>query len=72
MCNIYFVEPAGMAVHARFGDGTEIPLSDVSHVRDTIHKNMVFNRWRKGDLVMIDNFRVSHGKQVQWNALIYG
>jgi len=26
--------------------------------------NMVFNRWEQGDVLMIDNFRVSHGRQV--------
>ncbi|XP_019861907.1 PREDICTED: uncharacterized protein LOC105315478 [Amphimedon queenslandica] len=56
-------KPAGMGMHTMFGDGSEIPLSDVSHVREIIHKNMVFDRWRKGDLLMIDNFRVSHGRQ---------
>ena len=53
-----------MAMHTCFGDGSEIPLADVTHVRDTLYKNMVFNRWEKGDIVMIDNFRVSHGRQV--------
>lgn len=53
-----------MAMHTTFGDGTEIPLADVNHVRETMYKNMVFNRWRKGDLLMIDNFRISHGRQV--------
>ena len=60
-----------MAWHTMFGDGTEIPLSDLSHVRDTIHKNMVCDRWRKGDLLMIDNFRISHGRQVQCMGCIY-
>ena len=66
MCSISLnsIEPAGMGMHTMFGDGSEIPLSDVAHVREIIHKNMVFDRWRKGDLLIIDNFRVSHGRQV--------
>ena len=51
-------------MHTAFSDGEEIPLSDVKHVRNTIYNNMVFNRWKKGDILMIDNFRVSHGRQV--------
>ena len=47
-----------------YGDGTVIPYSTVSHVRDTVWKNLVFNRWERGDVLMIDNFRVSHGRQV--------
>ena len=56
--------PKNMAMHVCFGDGSEIPLADVTHVRNILYKNMVFNRWEKGDIVMIDNFRVSHGRQV--------
>lgn len=59
-----------MGMHTMFGDGSEIPLSDVSHVKEIVHKNMVFDRWRKGDLLMIDNFRVSHGRQVSIPTLI--
>ena len=50
--------------HTTYGDGTEIDERDARHVRDVMWKNMVFNRWRKGDIVMIDNFRISHGRQV--------
>ena len=50
--------------HTTYGDGTEIDERDARHIRDIMWKNMVFNRWRKGDIVMIDNFRISHGRQV--------
>ena len=50
--------------HTRFGNGDEIPSRYQSHLGDIIWRNMVFNRWEKGDIVMIDNFRVSHGRQV--------
>ncbi len=47
-----------------YGDGSAIPYRTVSHVRDTVWKNLVFNRWEQGDVLLIDNFRVSHGRQV--------
>ena len=53
-----------MAMHTSFGDGSEIPVSYLKHVRQKIYQNMIFNRWKKGDVLMIDNFRVSHGRQV--------
>ncbi len=56
-------------MHTVFGDGSQIPHGYVSHLRSVIHKNMVYNRWRKGDIVMIDNFRVSHGRQVRSHPL---
>ena len=53
-----------MGFHTFFGDGTEVSEDDLKHVRDVTWKNMVFARWKEGDIVMIDNFRVSHGRQV--------
>ena len=53
-----------LGMNTCYGDGTTLPLKTVSHVRDTVWKNLVFNRWQQGDVLMIDNFRVSHGRQV--------
>ena len=50
--------------HTSFGDGSDIPEGHLEHVRDVVWKNMVFNHWKQGDVVMIDNFRISHGRQV--------
>ena len=58
-----------MPMHTCFGDGSEIPVRYMNHVRQKIYQNMIFNRWKKGDILMIDNFRVSHGRQVLVNTL---
>ena len=50
--------------HTMYGDGSEIAEKDMQHVRDVMWRNMVFNPWKKGDFVLIDNYRVSHGRQV--------
>ena len=50
--------------HTCFGDGSEIPESYLEHIRDVMWKNMVFNRWELGDIVLIDNYWISHGRQV--------
>ena len=34
----------------------------MDRVRDAICKNMVFLKWRKGDVLVIDNDSVSHGR----------
>lgn len=52
-----------MALHSTFGDGEEISFAEMTEIRRSIHKNMVFFRWQKGDLLMIDNFSTSHGRQ---------
>ena len=74
--------PNNLAMHTCFGDGTQIPQKYVSHVRNVLYKNMIFERWQKGDIIMIDNFRISHGRQVRsfcmrwleiplWNTGVY-
>lgn len=50
------------AMGATYGDGTPIPDADMEAVRDAIWANMRFARWERGDLVLIDNAAVSHGR----------
>ena len=52
-----------MALNVSFGDGTPISILEIHQIRQAIHKNLVLNRWEKGDLVMIDNLSTSHGRQ---------
>ena len=35
---------------------------DLEHLRDTIWRHMIAEPWRAGDMVVIDNFAVSHGR----------
>ena len=50
------------AMHCTHGDGSPILESDMDAVRAAIWKNMVFFKWRRGDVLVIDNFAVSHGR----------
>jgi hypothetical protein len=52
-----------MSLHCSFGDGESISIAEMTEIRRCIHQNMVFSRWQKSDLLMIDNFSVSHGRQ---------
>lgn len=45
-----------------YGDGKVVPNADMEKVRDAIWKNMVVYPWKNGDIVMIDNLRISHGR----------
>ena len=49
-----------MGLDISFGDGTPFSLREVQEIRRAVHKNMVLNRWQKGDLVLIDNFRTTN------------
>lgn len=54
--------PLDHAMHCTYGDGREIPDGDMDHLRGVIWRNMVAYRWRRGDVVAIDNRSVSHGR----------
>lgn len=53
-------DEAGM--HCTFGDGSPIPTSDMDAVRDAIWRNLVAFPWERGDVVVIDNDAVAHGR----------
>jgi len=63
--------PDRVGMHTMYGDGSTIPEKTIAHVRDVVWQNMKFNRWEKGDILMIDNFRVSHGRQVRVQLHFY-
>ncbi len=51
-----------LAMQCSYGDGQPIPYADIEAVRDAIWKNLRAFRWRVGDVVLIDNFAISHGR----------
>ena len=48
--------------HCTFADGAEIPRQDILHIRNTLRAHAVTFPWQQGDLIVIDNLRVSHGR----------
>ena len=52
-----------MGLNATFGDGTHISIMEMHEIRTAVHKHMVYSRWELGDILCIDNFAVSHGRQ---------
>lgn len=51
-----------LPMHCTYGDGTEIPDSDMEAVRDAIWKNLVVTPWERGDVLAIDNDSTGHGR----------
>lgn len=47
---------------ATFGDDSPIPLADLNHVRDVARRQECAFDWRPGDILMIDNLLVMHGR----------
>lgn len=50
------------SMHCTYRDGREIADADLEHVRDTIWRHMIAEPWQAGDMVVIDNAAVSHGR----------
>lgn len=52
----------GLPRNAYFGDGSPIPADYLDHVRATYERHTVRFPWQRGDVLLIDNFLVSHGR----------
>ena len=48
--------------HTTYGDGSEIDPEVIEHIRATGWKNAVGFPWRKGDVLVLDNLAVQHGR----------
>jgi alpha-ketoglutarate-dependent taurine dioxygenase len=46
-----------------YGDGTPIEPSVLDHIREAYRQETVSFAWEKGDVLMLDNMLVSHGRE---------
>lgn len=51
-----------LPLSATFGDGSPIPLHDLDHIRSLARQNECTFGWRTGDVLVIDNMLVMHGR----------
>ncbi|HEX8579301.1 MAG TPA: TauD/TfdA family dioxygenase [Allosphingosinicella sp.] len=49
-------------LNVTFGDGGAIPLAALSHIRETLRAHTIGHRWRRGDIVVLDNHLAAHGR----------
>lgn len=45
-----------------FGDNSQIDIAKLKHIRETMFSQATVEPWRQGDVVMIDNVLVCHGR----------
>lgn len=54
---------AELPTFVKFGDNTTIGSDLVAEIRSTIERTVVANPWHAGDLLMVDNVLVAHGRR---------
>ena len=54
---------ASLGNHAVYGDGSEIAVSDLEHIRDISQQCEVVFPWQRGDVMVIDNVLSMHGRK---------
>jgi alpha-ketoglutarate-dependent taurine dioxygenase len=59
---VLLIAPQNQAMNTTYGTKETIPDSEMEKVRKVIWKNLVAYEWRQGDVVLLDNQRVSHGR----------
>ena len=57
-----YINPLKRPVHATLGNGAPITLSQLNTINEAIEKSTVMFPWKRGDLLLIDNFQVTHGR----------
>jgi alpha-ketoglutarate-dependent taurine dioxygenase len=62
MLTIYKGRENELPQNVAFGDGSPIPLEYLETVRQTTRNQLILFPWRKGDLLMVDNMLVAHGR----------
>lgn len=62
LISLYGDDEARLPQNVRFGDGTEISAEMLDHVRSVTRDLTVQFPWHEGDLVLVDNMLVAHGR----------
>ena len=55
--------PDELPRNAFYGDGSEIEDSVANYIRDLYEQHAVRFAWQHGDVMLVDNFLASHGRE---------
>jgi alpha-ketoglutarate-dependent taurine dioxygenase len=62
MLSLYKGREDALPQHVTYGDGTPIPVGHLDVIREVTRRRMTLFRWQRGDLLMVDNMLVAHGR----------
>jgi alpha-ketoglutarate-dependent taurine dioxygenase len=57
-----YLDPLRRPVHATLGNGEAITLKELRTISQAVDSATVRFRWKRGDLLLVDNFQVTHGR----------
>jgi alpha-ketoglutarate-dependent taurine dioxygenase len=55
--------PDMYSTNSYFGDGSEIPMDLLEEIRTAFGKEKVSFEWHRGDILIVDNMLVAHGRE---------
>lgn len=55
--------PEGLPRNAYYGDGEPIPDEVVTGIRELYRQHAVSVPWQRGDVLIVDNFLATHGRE---------
>ncbi|MFF2026840.1 TauD/TfdA family dioxygenase [Streptomyces sp. NPDC058171] len=56
--------PGGLPFNTFFGDGSPLDRPTVDHINEVYEKHTVREPWQRGDLLVVDNVRTAHSREV--------